>query len=377
MKWQKFLNITFLVLVSVWLFGTYKFSGTTNQTVTVPSSQLATNSPLEIVEVKDTATSTLATTTITKQPTPKPKTVVATKILVPPPAILAPEPPPDFESINTFARTALVNILCTTKGNELSPISGTGVIISPNGIVLTNAHVGQFFLLRDLYEKDYITCVIRTGSPAYPKYYAELAYISPTWVENNKTILKDQDPKGTGENDFAFLHITSSVDSGTKLPDNFPYLTPNISEDLKVSDPVILVSYPAGFLGGLSILEDLDITSSITTIQDIFTFDKDTVDLINVGGTVVSQRGSSGGAVVDRHSGLIGIISTSSLGDTTSSSDLNAITIPYINRTLKNESGLTLSDFLSQDISAFAKDFQTTIAPRLTKLISDVLTANQ
>ena len=59
---------------------------------------------------------------------------------------VAPELLPDFEAINTFARKAIVNILCTTKNGALSPISGTGVVISPNGVVLTNAHVGQLFL---------------------------------------------------------------------------------------------------------------------------------------------------------------------------------------------------------------------------------------
>lgn len=287
--------------------------------------------------------------------------------------IRTPEPAPDFEAINTFARQAIVNILCTTKGGELSPISGTGVIVEPNGLILTNAHIGQYFLLKDFRQKDFIQCVARTGSPAYPKYNLELVYISPTWVSENKAQLKDQNPKGTGENDFAFLRITKSVDD-TNLPNKFPFLTMNLRENIQINEPVLLVSYPAGFLGGLSILQNLNVTSAITNIQDVFTFRDGTIDIISVGGTVVSQKGSSGGMVVDSKSTLIGIITTSSDGKTTSTRDLNAITIPYIARDLESELKMNLLQFLSTGPEEFAKTFASTTAPTLTKLITDELT---
>lgn len=223
--------------------------------------------------------------------------------------------------------------------------------------------------------KDFIQCSIRTGSPAYPRYHAELVYISPAWVETNKSELKEQSPQGTGENDFAFLHITDAIDS-SNLP-TFPYIPVNTREVIDIGEPVVLVSYPAGFLGGLSILQGLSVTSAVTTIQDVFTFKADSIDVIDVGGTVVSQKGASGGAVVDRRETLIGIISTSSNGETTSSRELNAITLGYISRTLQNEIGFTLSNFLSLDISNFAKSFQNTTAVTLTKILTDELTKTQ
>ena len=285
------------------------------------------------------------------------------------------EPPTDFETINKQVQKAVVNILCTTGGNTLSPVSGTGIIVSSEGVILTNAHVAEYFLLRDFHQKDFVQCIIRTDSPAYPRYYAELVYISPTWIENNKTILKEANPTGTGENDFAFLRITSAVD-GSPLS-KFDYVPLNLREIIDKGDNVVLVSYPAGFLGGITIQQNLNIVSAITTVQDFFTFNLNTIDIISVGGTVVSQKGASGGAVVDKYSSVLGIITTSSDGATTADRRLHAFTSAYIDRAFQSETGISLTQLLSKDVSGFAKKFQNSIAPVLTKIITDELTKNQ
>jgi S1-C subfamily serine protease len=297
------------------------------------------------------------------QQTPSSQTQVVSKPVL---------PPPDFETINNNGRKVIVNILCTTDGNELSPISGTGVIVGQSGLILTNAHIGQYLLLKDFRKPDSISCVARTGSPAYPKYKLELVYISPTWVNANKRLLKEENPKGTGENDYAFLRISSNVDN-SPLPQGFYYVPMNISEDIARLQPVLLISYPAGFLGGLSILQDLNITSSVTLVSDLFTYSQNTIDLISVPGTVLSQKGSSGGAVIDRFTTLIGIITTSTEGETTDKRDLRAITLAYINRSLQSEFGISLEQFIQADPAEFAKKFQEITAPTLTKIITDEL----
>src|SRR3989344_9648600 len=283
----------YVAVFSGWVTNSF-INSAQNQNIEVvtPATTKQINSDKLVVETTATTTKTSKTQTM------KPKPVVVMKKVEVPQVITItiPEPAPDFEKINTSAREATLNILCTTKNSSLSPISGTGIVISSDGLILTNAHVAQYFLLRDLYQKDFIECVVRTGSPAYPRYHVELVYISPTWVEANKTELKEQNPQGTGENDFAFLHITDSID-GTPLP-VFPYIPIDTREVINVGEPVVLVSYPAGFLGGLSILQGLSVTSAVTTVQDVFTFKADTIDVIDVGGTVVSQKGASGGAVV-------------------------------------------------------------------------------
>ena len=344
-----------------------------------PVVYVSPNPPQEIQSTKATSTKVVsknneekktvaivATTTAQKpKKVPKIETSSASNI----PKIQIPEP--NFEQINTNSRKTIVNIFCTTKYNDLSPISGTGVIISGDGLILTNAHIGQYLLLKDFREKDYLKCVGRTGSPAYPKYNLELVYISPNWVAENKRLLKEQNPQGTGENDFSFLRITSNID-GTPI-ENFIYIEPNTNESINVGEPVLLVSYPAGFLGGLSIIQDLNITSAITKIQDVFTFRDGTIDVVSVGGTVVSQKGSSGGLVVDRNTSLIGIITTSSDGETTSTRGLNAITSAYISRDLNKEEGINLNDFIKLDHKTFSSNFLSNKAPDLAKQIIDVL----
>lgn len=313
---------------------------------------------------------------VVKKETPKEKSTTTKKVTVKEdertdPVVIAPEVIPDFEKINTDARKTTVNILCTTKYNDLSPISGTGVVISSSGLILTNAHIAQYLLLKDFREKDYLKCVGRTGSPAYPKYDLELVYISKNWVRANKSILREQNPLGTGEDDFAFLRIKNNIDGSSG--DTKSFIEPNTRELITVGEPVLLASYPAGFLGGLSILRDLNITSAVTKIQDIFTFKDGTIDLVSVGGTVVSQKGSSGGLVVDKNSSLIGIITTSSDGSTTSSRGLNAITIAYINRALQSELSMDMRKFLDLDHKNYAENFANSTGKELTKLITDEL----
>ncbi|MBA3733333.1 trypsin-like peptidase domain-containing protein [Patescibacteria group bacterium] len=388
---HKIIGVTLLIASQIWGMGSHK---TVQKTITTPvvettpvkkyvpskptlkpTTKVSKNTPAKSLSKTATATPIVATTT--------PKIPVSTEAVIIPPVasesilkatttVQAVLPPADFTAINTFARSATVNILCTVKGSELSPISGTGVIISSQGVILTNAHVAQYFLLNNFRIKNFITCVARTGSPAYPVYNLELMYISPKWVEANKTVLKDTNPQGTGENDFALLRITGKIEGGI-LPSSFNHITPNANETILIGDPVVLVSYPAGFLGGLSILQNLNITSAETTVQDYYTYKENTIDLISVPGTVVSQKGASGGGVIDGKSNIIGIITTSSEANSTNARDLRAITIGYINRAIQTETGWSLEQILSQNSADFATKFQTETAPHLTTLITDEL----
>jgi hypothetical protein len=100
------------------------------------------------------------------------------------------------------------------------------------------------------------------------------------------------------------------------------------------------------------------------------------IDLISVGTSILSQKGSSGGAVVRQQSNkLTGLIVTSTSGETTGERELNAITLAHINRSLKKEAGLDLAAFLNADISLAANNFQKIVAPELTAILVEVVEA--
>jgi len=269
-----------------------------------------------------------------------------------------------FDEINILAREALVNILCTAGTTSISPISASGVLIHHSGIILTNAHVGQYLLL----EQDpriAISCEIRTGSPAKSTYDAELVYLPPTWVNEHALQISELRPLGTGEHDWAILRITRRIDGGP-LPTAFPFLPLEIREAAGFTeDPVLLASYPAGFIDGNTVQNNLYAASTITNIKKLYTFLDGSVDLLSLGGVIVAQGGSSGGAVMNAWNHLIGIIVTSSDAENTSERDLRAITIAHVDRSIRNQVGIGLLEFISSDINAKASDFRLNIAPGL------------
>ncbi|MBI4120753.1 MAG: trypsin-like peptidase domain-containing protein [Parcubacteria group bacterium] len=281
---------------------------------------------------------------------------------------------------NDIARKAVVNIFCISKsGGLFEPLSGSGVIIDPRGIILTNAHVGQYFLLRDYLDiKDFIDCIIRTGSPAHVAYRAELVFLSPAWVENNAKKLSEEDQRGTGKDDYAFLRITETIPKEDGVPSSFTTLSPKEKSDRDLKNlPVLVASYPAGFLGGTSINRDLWAASSVTDIVGIYTFRETepyTPDIFGMTGTVGTQEGSSGGAVVSLEDGsLVGLITARTEGKTTGERELRAITISHINESLYAYMGLTFEAFLKKDLRDIQRIFEENDAPRLKKLLEESL----
>jgi S1-C subfamily serine protease len=280
-----------------------------------------------------------------------------------------------FSTINEVTREALVNIFCTTQsGGSFKPATGSGVVIDERGIILTNAHVAQYFLLKDYLTEDFISCVIRTGSPATPLYTARPVFISPSWVKANANGIIQQEPKGTGEDDYALLFITGRTDSTKTIPETFPFVSPLYnSGNIATGDNVLLAAYPAGFLSGIAISRDLYISSAVTQIVEVFTFKDGTLDLFSIGGSVVAQQGSSGGAVVNDKNELLGIIVTSTTADTTAERDLRAITIAHINRSFMKDTGSDLQTLFSGNMEAEVNAFDENIAPALTQLLVDEL----
>lgn len=358
----------------------------TNQKIPPPVSIQTATTTLTIETSTTTkitlaeATSTIATTSTKKSLLKKKPLLIKTKSVstttsqtLPAKPNIPNKPIIPFDQINTLARKALVNIYCFTKsGGPFSSISASGVIISSDGVILTNAHVGQYYLLKDFNnQKDFVQCVIRSGSPAYPAYLAELVFISPAWIEQNSKILKEQTPTGTGEHDYAFLKIISKND-GSAVDSPPPYLPISLDENINEKDNILLASYPAGFLGSITVERNLYPSTAISQISKVYTYDTNTVDLISIPGTVVSQKGSSGGAAISQYGQLTGLITLSSEADATKDRDLRAITMSYINRDLIKNSGINLKIIL-ENSRATADTFNSTIAETLTKFLTDAL----
>ncbi|HET8581335.1 MAG TPA: serine protease [Candidatus Paceibacterota bacterium] len=280
------------------------------------------------------------------------------------PAVPPPPSNTDFSDINPRTRAALVNIVCTAPGSE-GPVSGSGVIIDPRGVILTNAHVAQYVLLA---ESDRVTlsCEARIGSPAHDAYHIAVLYLSRQWIASHAAQIREESPLGTGENDYALLSITGSA-TMTPLPETFPYVSPDTSETAQQEgQPVLIASYPAGFLKGMTTVYDLDLVSTVTAIKRLYTFsDAHTADLISLGGVIVAQGGSSGGAVVDGLGRLIAIIATSSEEGQTADRDLRAVTLYHINQSILSETGSDLEGYLAGDLSATRSRFDAGIAPGL------------
>ncbi|MFA7309411.1 MAG: serine protease [Candidatus Paceibacterota bacterium] len=256
-----------------------------------------------------------------------------------------------------------------SPNGSIRPISGSGVLVDPKGIILTNAHVAQYVLLSES-PRVGLNCYIRTGSPAVLRWIPKVMYLPPAWMEAHAVDITSARPVGTGEHDYALLSIVGSAD-GAPLPTSFPFVAPDTREAIGfLGDQVIAASYPAEFIGssaGFNIYS----ASSITSIRQLFTFVDSTVDVISVGGVIEAQSGSSGGAIVNAWNRLIGIITTTSDGATTADRDLRAITLSYINRDIAAQSGSNLSTTLSGNPVAQTEQFSAHTAPRLIKMLLD------
>jgi hypothetical protein len=311
--------------------------------------------------ISTTATSTRATSIPKKVTSSSINTASATPVPVPVPLL----EDVSFEAASAL-RLALVNIICYVPvGSVLHSILGSGVFVDPKGIILTNAHVAQYFLLAD---RD-VSCTIRSGSPAIDQYDAALAYISPEWLRANPSVLTETSPTGTGEYDFAFLAISNSATTSA-LPSLFPYLllatTPPIA-----STPIVIASYGAQFLESKQIKDSLFPTIVRGSVKDIFTFGTNTIDVLALGGSAAAQEGSSGGGIIDASGAIVGTITTSTITGATDTRSLDAITASYIRAEYASETGQPLEFLLDKSPANAIADF----APQIPSLES-IITAN-
>lgn len=293
-----------------------------------------------------------------------------TQVAQPP---LPPEEPPlsptEVQKANQTLRSAIVNIFCIADQESfVGSVSGSGVLIDPRGTILTNAHVAQRLLLKDYPKKDSIECTARTGSPAEDAYTVELAYISPKWIFTHRNIITEEMGRGTGEDDFALIRVTgSATEEELTLP--FPFVETALREVLD-AEYVVAAGYPAGG-SNEEILNELDMISAFVPIQNIYTFERNTADLIGLGGTQIAEQGVSGGGVANTDGELLGILVTSSLEDNINDRSVHAITLGHILRSFNAQHKRSFAEYLAGLHDG--ENFFEEISPALTTALLDAL----
>ena len=256
--------------------------------------------------------------------------------------------------------------MCSGNGSNVRGMSGSGVIISPNGVIMTVAHVAQYYLLFDYPAPGSISCTVRTGSPARATYIARPLYVSEEWIKENPATLMTFAPKGSGEGDYAFLEIVGSVSGAT--PSSFPYL-PLSTNDPKKGDTAYIAAYPAQTLSSTEIRMSLARTEAVSSVTDRFTFDTNQVDVVSLAGNTAAQTGSSGAGVAGKDSRVFGMITTSSTEGPYASRRLHAITATYIRRSFEEQTGRSLDSFLKNPTSLSSE--LSSLADLLTETLSN------
>jgi len=260
-------------------------------------------------------------------------------------------------------KNVVVNIVCQNRnGNKISLATGSGVLISSNGVVLTNAHVAQPYLLNNPNLSNYMNCSIVQENIPTVGYKAELLFISEEWMRE-----KSSSSVGTGELDYALLLITANTNPTLRLPLRFPFISFDSSEGVaEKGDNITVAGYPGtGSIFSLSRPSSLVVDN--TFIDDVFTFSRNTTDLISTGETPVANRGSSGGGIFENNK-LIGTIVTTSPGIIHDS--INALSLEYISRDIKKQTGSTLQSFISGNIINKARSFNEVVVPELLRFVS-------
>jgi len=263
-----------------------------------------------------------------------------------------------FNSILASTEDAVVNILCTSQsGNLITVSTGSGVIVDPKGIILTNSHVAQDLLFTDPSKTPVKDCTIRQGHLIASLYKASVLYIPLSWAQANQGLDENAVPQGNGTGDYALLYITKDATGGS-LPSSFPFISPITSYRNPQGESVLAIGYPAESIQG-SLQAGVPEKYALTDIANTFTLSGSSADIFQTKANPVAQRGSSGGAIVDKSGSLLGlIVSVENPSISDGSEGLEAISVPYIFQNFAS-AGISLGA-LAANPAAVAANFAPT-----------------
>jgi len=266
---------------------------------------------------------------------------------------------------------ATVNLYCRIEvGNKKFSTTGSGVIIDPRGVILTNAHVAQYLLLNGKDSRLSAECAVRTGSPAREAYTADVLYVSTNWLTATTLKSAKTNTKGTGRYDFALLYITGATKGS--LPAQFPSVPVQTSALLEEGDEVLIAGYPAGKLSFKDIRSKLVSATASSTIASVRGFETGTLDYIALSPSKLATTGVSGGPVLQNDS-VIGLSTAMSSGSKKKEASLRAITVPYVNRLILSETGMPLPLLIAGDLSLRAALTKGSISADALKAIEKPL----
>jgi len=165
------------------------------------------------------------------------------------------------------------------------------------------------------------------------------------------------------------LYITGNTNPTLARPRSFPSIDVNTeTEAVDIGDRVTVAAYPGIQTADFDIAKRTKLETDRTTVRNVFTFQRTSVDVFSTNDTHVAQRGSSGGGIF-KGDELVGLIVTTSPGSSPATLVINALTLDYVDRDLREETGKSLASYLSEDAQDLVQTFQTSVGPRLTELL--------
>lgn len=180
---------------------------------------------------------------------------------------------------------AVVQIVAYLEGETGSAWWGSGTVISPDGLILTNAHVAVADETEGTLDRLEVAVTTASDTPPQPTYIAEV--VASDWAL-----------------DLAVLRVTERIGGGA-LPTDLKYAALGDSDALEIGDPIRILGYPG--IGG----ETITLTSGLVSG---FVSEAGLGNRAWVKTDATIAGGNSGGMAVNADGELIGVPTIAAAG---------------------------------------------------------------
>lgn len=251
----------------------------------------------------------------------------------------------------------VINIVCKNSSGD-SSYTGSGVLISSDGLVVTSAHVAQLFLLED--HSDEYNCTIYRYDDWDFNYSADVVYFPTKWIEKNLEYIRGEKIVGTGEFDYALLVLKDKNGKDVDESQKFPYIDIYTDYNIDIKQLVLVAGYPNMERSPETSRGSGKLLIDLSEIEDVFTLISGKVDIFTSSNSILGAAGSSGGGVfslVDNvNLKLVGLIT--SVSDSSGNAKINSISMSYIRKSMEIESDADIYDYINGDIYKLLEGFR-------------------